>query len=336
MVRVHSVVCNLIFAVCGSVPSYCSVVSAQSKNASTVVIAHRGASGYAVEHTEAAKAMAFAQGAHFIEQDVVLSKDGQLVVTHDITMEETTDVELKFPARGRPDGRFYFSEFTWDEIQQLVMHERTRRGSNAAAIPGRFPGSAGQRLLRLSDEIRMIEGWNATTGRNVGLYIELKSPAFHKKELGKSMGEELLQVLSKQKAPTTPCFIQCFEAEELVELHDRLRCPYPLIFLLSKAIPENDLIPIARYARGIGPSLELIADRAADGSIRSTGLVEAAQKAGLAVHPYTVRKEAQPKWSNSIAETHSYLLKKLHVDGFFTDFPDLGVHAVESHLQSIK
>ena len=62
-----------------------------------IVIAHRGASGYAVEHTEAAKTLAHAQDADFIEQDIVLSKDGEFVVTHDITMEETTDVEKRFP-----------------------------------------------------------------------------------------------------------------------------------------------------------------------------------------------------------------------------------------------
>ena len=119
-----------------------------------VIIAHRGASGYAVEHTEAAKAMAHAQGADYIEQDVVLSKDGQFVVSHDITMEETTDVELRFKDRARKDGHYYFADFAWNEIQQLAMHERTRKGSDAPSMPGRFPGGAGQRVLRLVDEIK--------------------------------------------------------------------------------------------------------------------------------------------------------------------------------------
>ena len=78
-----------------------------------LVIAHRGASGYVVEHTEAAKTLAHAQGADYIEQDVVLSKDGQFIVTHDITMEETTNVEQRFPDRARQDGRYYFADFDW-------------------------------------------------------------------------------------------------------------------------------------------------------------------------------------------------------------------------------
>jgi glycerophosphoryl diester phosphodiesterase len=297
-----------------------------------IVIAHRGASGYAVEHTEAAKAMAHAQRADFIEQDVVLSKDGQFVVTHDITMNETTDVESRFPNRARKDGQYYFADFDWSELQQLEVHERTRKGSNQAAMPNRFPGAAGQRLVLLTDEIKWIQGWNQTTRLNAGLYIELKSPSFHKQEFGRSMGSDLLKMLAKSGVDhkTIPCYIQCFEMEELVDMHDRLQCNFPLIFLLGKAIEKEELIRVSRFAKGIGPSLELLANRDKNGTIQSTGLVESAKQAGLLVHPYTVRKYAQPKWSKSLDETHSFLLEKLQVDGFFSDYPDLGRKAIDS------
>ena len=48
-----------------------------------IVIAHRGASGYLPEHTLASKAMAYAQGADFLEQDLVMTKDNHVVVMHD-------------------------------------------------------------------------------------------------------------------------------------------------------------------------------------------------------------------------------------------------------------
>ncbi len=293
-----------------------------------IVIAHRGASGYAVEHTEAAKAMAHAQGADYIEQDVVLSKDGQFVVSHDITMEETTDVELRFKDRARKDGHYYFADFAWNEIQQLAMHERSRKGSDAPSMPGRFPGGAGQRVLRLVDEIKLTEGWNETTGRTTGIYIELKSPAFHKKEFNRSMGEELLKVLADVKFDSRKCFIQCFEPDELVDLKERLHCSLPLIQLLGKNVSPQEIAEIAKYAQGIGPSLELLARRTASDKIESTGLVESAKKAGLMVHPYTIRKHSQPRWSGSLDETHRFLLDSLRVDGFFTDYPDLGRSAV--------
>jgi glycerophosphoryl diester phosphodiesterase len=55
-------------------------------------IAHRGASGYLPEHTLAAKAMAYAQGADFIEQDLVMSKDDHVIVLHDHHLDTVTNV----------------------------------------------------------------------------------------------------------------------------------------------------------------------------------------------------------------------------------------------------
>ena len=298
---------------------------------SPIVIAHRGASGYVVEHTEAAKTLAHAQGADYIEQDVVLSKDGQFIVTHDITMEETTNVEKQFPDRARPDGQFYFADFDWAEIQRLTVHERTRRGSDLPALPNRFPFEAGQRVVRLVDEIQLIAGLNKTTDKRAGLYIELKSPSFHKKEFGYSMGEALLKLLSTREISDW-CFIQCFEMDELQDLHGRLNCKLPLIALLGKHPTDSEMASIAGYSKGIGPSLELLAIRNASNEVESSGLVEAAKQFGLLVHPFTVRKHQQPKWSSSIEETHRVLIQQLKVDGFFTDYPDLGRRAVDNFL----
>ena len=74
--------------------------------AKPIIIAHRGASGYLPEHSLASKALAHAMGADFLEQDVVLTKDGIAIVLHDIYLEPTTDVHAKFPNRQREDGRY--------------------------------------------------------------------------------------------------------------------------------------------------------------------------------------------------------------------------------------
>jgi len=295
-----------------------------------IVIAHRGASGYAVEHTEAAKAIAHTQGADYIEQDIVLSKDRVFIVTHDVTMEETTDVEQCFPDRAREDGRYYFADFDWSDIQKLTMHERTARNSNSPAMPNRFPTNVGQRVLRLADEIMLIRGLNQTTGKEVGLYIELKAPSFHKKEFGFSMGGSLLKLLAELEVSESKCFIQCFEPDELRDLHDRLHCRFPLVYLLGRRPSDSDLAGMATVAKGLGPSLDLLATRNTNNAIESTGLVEAAKKLGYVVHPYTVRKHQQPRWSTSIDETQRFLVDQLKVDGFFTDYPDLGRKAVDS------
>ena len=104
-----------------------------------IVIAHRGACAYLPEHTLAAKAMAHAMGADYIEQDVVLSRDGVPLVLHDIQLDCTTDVAARFPERARENGRYYAADFSLEEIRRLQLHERTPTGSNRQIYPGRFP-----------------------------------------------------------------------------------------------------------------------------------------------------------------------------------------------------
>src|SRR5262245_36866007 len=68
-----------------------------------LLIAHRGASAYAPEHTIEAYRLAIEQGADFVEQDLQITKDGVLICLHDLTLERTTDAEEVFPSRFRAD-----------------------------------------------------------------------------------------------------------------------------------------------------------------------------------------------------------------------------------------
>ena len=79
-----------------------------------IVIAHRGASGHLPEHTLESKVLAHAMGADFVEQDVVLSKDGHVVVLHDLHLDAITDVAHRFPGRAREDGKHYAADFLLD------------------------------------------------------------------------------------------------------------------------------------------------------------------------------------------------------------------------------
>src|SRR5262245_10608653 len=106
---------------------------------SPIVIAHRGASGYLPEHTLEGKALAFGLGADYLEQDVVATRDSQLVVLHDLYLDDVTDVAERFPGRQRQDGRHYAIDFDLVELQQLSVCERRRPGSSEARFPNRFP-----------------------------------------------------------------------------------------------------------------------------------------------------------------------------------------------------
>jgi len=97
-----------------------------------VIIAHRGASGYLPEHTLEAYALAFGMGADFIEQDVVLTKDGRAITLHDIHLDTVTDVADCFPDRSRPDGRYYAIDFTLARSPLLLIdcHRDTRNANS--------------------------------------------------------------------------------------------------------------------------------------------------------------------------------------------------------------
>ena len=312
-------------------------IQAQPPLPKPLVIAHRGASGYLPEHTEGAKVLAVAQGADFIEQDVVLSRDKVFVVCHDITLHETTDVANRFPDRKRSDGRYYAADFDWLEIAQLSVFER-HGSAGKQQYSARFPGSFHQRLMRLEDEIKLLQGLGQTLARPIGIYVELKRPAWHRDEMGVDMSRELLSVLTQfgYKNKSDWCFVQCFEAEELQHLRNDLKCPLPLVQLMGGKPPEasgNGVNPwekviseISLYADAIGPALEMIATRDGD-RIQSTGLIEAARTKNLSIHPYTVRKDALPKWASSLDQLHAALRVQFHVEGWFTDFPDLSVAA---------
>ena len=102
-----------------------------------VVIAHRGASGHVPEHTLPAKALAYAMGADYLEQDVVATRDGELVVLHDIYLDRVSDIAARFADRARADGRFYVRDFDLAEIKTLKVKERVN-ADGTRVYPGRF------------------------------------------------------------------------------------------------------------------------------------------------------------------------------------------------------
>ncbi|HQR61356.1 MAG TPA: glycerophosphodiester phosphodiesterase [Methylophilaceae bacterium] len=311
-------------------------------NKQPFVIAHRGASGYLPEHTLAAKALAHAMGADFIEQDVVLSRDGTPLVLHDIYLDATTDVAQRFPQRARADGRFHAIDFDLHEIRQLRVHERIHPAGNAngqAVYPQRFPVQPGLfQVPTLAEEIALLAGLDHSRGCRTGLYIELKAPNWHRRE-GHDLTAAVVRVLQDSGYWNRPeqVFLQCFDDRTLRALRDEYATTLPLIQLIG----ENDwgedsevdydflrteagVAYVASYAQGIGPWLShLYLGKSAAGNPLFSPLVELAHAQGLVVHPYTLRRDELPAGINSFTELLDLVVRQLRVDGLFTDFPDL-------------
>lgn len=285
-----------------------------------VIIAHRGASGYLPEHTLVAYAYAHAEGADFIEPDLVMTKDGVLICLHDIHLEATTDVEERFPERTRRDGRWYAADFTLEEIRSLNAHER---------LKNRFPADKGRFQVPTFDEmIALVQGLNASTGRTAGIYPELKNPMFHTRE-GLDMAPVFVETLRAHgyDAPDAPIFIQCFEHRTLQRLREEFGVKAPMIALITNsglfdaAVTPEGLAAIAEFAQGIGPDKQRIYD--------DPDLVKRAHALGLAVHPYTLRADHVGKGFDSFAAEVQALFVEHGADGAFTDYPRKTREALE-------
>jgi len=297
-----------------------------------IVIAHRGASGYLPEHTMEAKAMAYAMNPDYIEQDLVLSKDDVPIVIHDIELDDVTDVAQKFPERKREDGRFYVIDFTFDELQQLNVTERFNTKTGEQVYPNRFPKGKGNfKLHSLQQEIELIQGLNTSTGKNIGIYPEIKNPRFHH-ENGKDIAKITLDILSEYgyKTKKDKCMFQCFDAKELERVRTELQSDLFLVQLIEFSEETKQLSHFATYADGLGPWYKQILDKKVDGKWQFTTLVEDAHKLGLKVHPYTFRADQLEEFS-SFDEMMQVLFFEANIDGAFTDFPDKMVQFLVEH-----
>lgn len=327
---------TLLVALCFVLLSLSTAFAASYKPA---VAAHRGASGYLPEHTLEAKAMAYAMGPDFIEQDVVATKDNVLVVLHDHTLETTTDVAKKFPGRSRADGSYYAIDFTLDEIKSLIVTERFDPKTGEAFFPGRFPLNTGIdfRVPTLEEEILMIQGLNKSTGKNIGLYVEVKEPAFHEKE-GKPIMKDTIAMLEKYgyNKVGANVILQIFDYDAVKKSRE-LGWKADLAMLIDtdgqmlvddKAIhkwllTEEGIQDVSKYATIYAPWFSHLAVPSDDGkTFKVSPALAWARKAGMKVHSWTHRSDKLLKGFASEKEMLDTIFKKMKLDGMFSDFSD--------------
>ena len=306
-----------------------------------IIIAHRGASGYLPEHTLAAKALAYGLGADFLEQDVVATRDGVLVVLHDLHLDDVSDVAQRFPGRQRSDGRHYVIDFDLAELETLRLFERRSPGAATAKYPGRFPSDVGLRgITTLADELRLVQGLNKSMGRTVGVYPEIKEPEWHRRH-GVDLAQRLVAELAAfgYSRASDPVFVQCFDSAELERLKERLGCELNLIQLVGAEPKYAELLTAAglrrvqKYAVGLGPHHSQLAVGAAGRAPQLAALGGLAQDAGLQLHPYTFRRDDLPSYARTLEEWLEFFLRQARVDGLFCDHPDVAVRVRAATLK---
>ncbi|MEV6050077.1 glycerophosphodiester phosphodiesterase [Streptomyces sp. NPDC052107] len=325
------------------------------------IIGHRGASGYRPEHTFGSYNLALDLGADVVEAgDLVPTKDGHLVCRHEPEIGGTTDVAShpEFADRkttkmldGVATTGWFTEDFTLAELKTLRAVERipANRPHNTL-YDGRWEIPTFEEVLKWQDE------QTRKRGRQVWIYPETKHPTYFRK-LGLGLEERVAKLLHKygKDGRNSPVILQSFEPSSIQKLNQLV--DNPLVVLLSSAnsrpydfveagdprtvadlITPKGLREIAGYAQGIGPTLDLIIPKNADGTLgKPTTLVPDAHKVGLILHPYTMRNEnpflpaeyrkgsAADGYGDSFGAFKTYFATG--IDGVFTDNADTGLLA---------
>jgi glycerophosphoryl diester phosphodiesterase len=202
-----------------------------------LVIGHRGASGYLPDHTLASYALAIELGADYIEPDLVITKDGHLIVRHEPNLKDTTDVATKFPGRRRKavvDGveeeGWFASDFTLAEIKTL------RAVQPFADRPQQFNGMF--QIPTLEEVIALAKRKSLEKGRMIGIYPETKHSTYHK-HLGVPLEPPLVRVLKTAGLDrrNAPVIIQSFEQSNLMALRKMTKVR------LVQLVDANDVNP---------------------------------------------------------------------------------------------
>lgn len=284
--------------------------------------AHRGASALKPEMTQAAFTQAMQDGADLLELDVVMSKDGALIVRHDAALAAlkadgstafaTTDIASRSEFADRKttkmvDGAsqtgWFVEDFTLAELQTLRAIERMPQLRPAsAALDGQFP------LLTLQQVADLSKAYSAQSGRTVGLLVEIKHAA-HAQALGLDVVPALLQFLQHNQwdSAQAPVLVQSFEVQVLQRL--RSQSPVRILQLLSNQGGPPDLsaqgvsyaqmgsaqgmAQIQQYAQGVALLRQLAMDMEKGQWVRPSAVMRAAKEAGLQVHIWTLRPENQ-------------------------------------------
>jgi glycerophosphoryl diester phosphodiesterase len=321
-----------------------------------IVIAHRAASGYLMEHNLPSVALAVGMGSDYIEQDLVMTKDDQVIVLHDPTLARVTNVAEVFPGRNRADGKFYALDFTLAEIKRLRLREPY---SNIGNGQGRFPDTGQNLQLSIptfKEELELIRGLEKTMRRDIGIYPEIKQPWLHRQE-GKDISLAVLKILREYHYTTRvdKIFVQCFDPDELKRIHDELFPALGMDLKLTQLIDDNNgnetktlewgewvnynydwilsksgLRAASAYISGIGMDKSMLVDGA--GNLLRPTLIDDAHQLGLVVHPYTFRreKESLPSYAPSFEALLEFFYFKVGVDGVFTDYCGDAVLFLES------
>lgn len=325
-----------------------------------LVIGHRGAPGYRPEHSRSSYDLALAMGVDAVEPDIVVSKDGVLVVRHENEIGSTTDVasQRRFADRRTTkviDGAkltgWFTEDFTWDELASLRTRERLPKIRTSSAS---FDDT--QPVLRLRDVLDLVRAASLDQGREIGVVLEIKHATYFA-----GLGFDIAALIEEELRDAgwargeLPLIVESFESTVLRRLRER-GLPATYVYLLEASgtafdLHQRDGAAAPTYAATASPagldalvghvdgiSLDKKVILAPDRRGRATGparVVGDAKERGLRVYTWTARPEnafllPEFRGRGGGGTFGDYarewaILRDAALDGVFVDHPDLGV-----------
>lgn len=228
-------------------------------------IAHRGASGYAPEHTLLSYKLGEKLVSDYIEIDIQMTKDGKLIAMHDTDVSRTTN------------GYGPVKTYTLKEIKRLDAGSWFNQKHPVNAKPV----FANTQIPTLSEIFKEF-------GKDANYYIEIKSPEQYPNMVGK-----LISVLKKhgligKDVPNGKVIIQSFSRDSLLKVH-QINSSIPLIQLIryqdEASISQHELEQINDYAIGIGVKYRFLTKKSVNKVLDS----------GLLLHAFTVNNKKNMK-----------------------------------------
>lgn len=316
-----------------------------------IIVGHRGASAYLPEDTLISVAGGYLQYPDYLKFDTSMTKDGKIVIAHDIYLDYSTNIKEIYPNMARADGHIYINDLTLDEIKKLTARERTKADFITPAYPDRFPVTDALPIgvPTLDEMLILIRGLDKSTGHNIGVCIDPKGPGQYA-DKGHEFAKTLLEVLAKYgyKDANSKCYVNSFDPKILkyikYDLHSNIKLVQSVYDNVpecpdvdySKMLTKEGLKEISTYACGVDPAFKLIfIDYGKSKDFQPNDVVRLAHDNGLIVRAWTLRKEDLPA-GVTYDEFCDVLFKKAKVDAVHTDSPDLGVNYVKSNFKKFS